>query len=60
MKTLARRTLDFLGDEDGPTVTEYGVMLALIVLLCFAAAALMGKKAKATFATLESNLPAGS
>ena len=60
MKTLVRKTVDFLHDEDGPTVTEYSVMLALIVLLCFTAANLMGNKAKTTFATLESNLPAGS
>ena len=41
-------------------MAEYGVMLALIVLLCFVAAGLMGNKAKATFATLEKNLPADS
>lgn len=60
MKTLVRRAVDFLHDEDGPTVTEYGVMLALIVLLCFAAVGLIGNKAKATFTTLEGGLPVGS
>ena len=59
MKTLATRTLDFLHSEDGPTVTEYAVMLALIVLLCFGAAGLMGNKAQATFAALEGSLPEG-
>ena len=60
MKTLARRTLDFLHGEDGPTVTEYAVMLALIIALCFVTLTLMGNKAKATFATLEAGLPDGS
>ena len=60
MKTLATRTLDFLRAEDGPTATEYAVMLALIVALCFVAITLMGNKAKATFATLEGGLPDGS
>ncbi|NIA06034.1 MAG: Flp family type IVb pilin [Actinobacteria bacterium] len=60
MKTLAKRTLDFVYGEDGPTLTEYAVMLALIVALCFVAAGLIGTKAKATFTTLEDGLPAGS
>ena len=60
MKTLVKRTLDFVRGEDGPTVTEYAVMLALIVALCFVTLTLIGNKAKATFATLESNLPVGS
>ena len=60
MKTLAKRTLEFVYGEDGPTVTEYAIMVALIVALCFVAVSLMGNKAKAAFATLEGNLPAGS
>ena len=60
MKTLAKRTLDFIYGEDGPTATEYGVMLALIVLLCFVAVGLIGNKAKATFTTLGAGLPEGS
>ena len=60
MKTLAKRTVDFLNSEDGPTVTEYAVMLALIIALCFVTVGLMGNKAKATFTTLEGGLPSGS
>ena len=30
MKTLAKRMLDFLRNEDGPTATEYAFMLALM------------------------------
>ena len=60
MKTLAKKAWAFLHDQDGPTVTEYAVMLALIVALCFVAAALMGNKAKTTFSTLAGGLPDGS
>lgn len=60
MKTLMNKTLLFLRDEAGPTVTEYAVMLALIVALCFLAIGLIGNKAKATFTTLEAGLPGGS
>ena len=60
MKTLAKRTLEFMYGEDGPTVAEYAVMLALIVLLCFVTITLIGNKAKATFTTLENNLPTTS
>lgn len=31
-----KRLLRFLRDEDGPTAVEYGVMLALIVIVCMA------------------------
>ena len=60
MKTLVKKTLLFLRDETGPTVTEYAVMLALIIALCFVAVGLIGNKAKATFSTLEGSLPGGS
>ena len=60
MKTLARRTLDFLRGEDGPTATEYAVMLALIIVGCFAAIALIGNKVKTMFTNLEGGLPSGS
>ena len=60
MKTLATRTLDFLRGEDGPTVTEYAVMLALIIVVCIAAITLIGNKVKAMFTNLESGLPSGS
>ena len=60
MKTLAKKMCAFLRSEDGPTATEYAVMLALIVLICFVALTSIGNKAKATFLTLEGGLPDGS
>jgi len=60
MKTLAQKIRSFFKSEDGPTVTEYAVMLALIILVSMAIIALMGNKAKATFLSLERGLPTGS
>ena len=57
MKTLAKRMLGFLRDEDGPTAAEYAVMLALIVLVCFGVLTSIGNKVKATFLNLEGSLP---
>lgn len=50
----------FVISEDGPTVTEYAVMLALIVFVCFAAIMLIGQKISATFSTLDAGLPSGT
>ena len=60
MKALIKEMSRFLGDQDGPTVAEYGVMLALIIVGCFVAINLIGSKAKTMFANLESGLPDGA
>ncbi|HEX4129722.1 MAG TPA: Flp family type IVb pilin [Pirellulales bacterium] len=39
----------FLKAEDGPTTVEYAVMLALIVMVCFAAVKKIGKPSKTIF-----------
>ena len=57
MKTLIERTCSFLRSEDGPTATEYGVMLALIVVVCFVAITLIGNKIAIIFANLTGGLP---
>jgi pilus assembly protein Flp/PilA len=49
MKALARRVKDFLVSEDGPTATEYAVMLALIIVVAIAAVTLLGQNVDATF-----------
>ena len=50
----------FLVNEDGPTATEYAVMLALIVIVCLAAITLLGNKVSAIFSNVESGLPDGT
>jgi len=42
MRTLTRHLWQFLAREDGPTAVEYAVMLALVVVICFAAIAATG------------------
>ena len=49
MKALARRVKDFLVSEDGPTATEYAVMLALIIVVAITAITLLGTNVDATF-----------
>ena len=60
MKTLVRKMRSFLRSEDGPTVTEYAVMLALIIVVCIATITLIGNKVKSVFTNIEGGLPTGS
>ena len=52
MKALMNRAHDFLRSEDGPTATEYAVMLALIIVVCIAAITTLGQNANAKFQTV--------
>ncbi|MGL6073128.1 MAG: Flp family type IVb pilin [Fimbriiglobus sp.] len=36
LATIARRIVEFIKRDDGPTAVEYAVMLALIILACIA------------------------
>lgn len=49
MKALGRRVRDFLVSEDGPTATEYAVMLALIIVVAIAAITSLGQSVDSTF-----------
>ena len=42
--------------EEGATMVEYGLMLALIAIVCIAAVALIGTSASALFTTVASTL----
>jgi len=59
---LARRAVEFIRKEDGPTAVEYAVMLALIIIVCIAAVTTIGGNANAVFAnsTLKDGLRGGS
>ena len=39
----------FLKSDDGPTATEYGVMLGLIILACVVTISLIGDELNTTF-----------
>ena len=57
MKTLVKKARDFLVSEDGPTATEYAVMLALIIIVALAAITLLGTKVSTVFNDAKDALP---
>lgn len=44
-----KKILQFLQAEEGPTAVEYAVMMALIVLVCFAAIQAVGTQTSTSF-----------
>ncbi len=56
---MLNRIRRFLVNEDGPTATEYAVMLALIIVVCLAAITLLGQKVQGIFNNIEAALPTG-
>ncbi len=59
MNALVYRIRDFLRNEDGPTATEYAVMLALIIVVCIAAVTLLGQRVSGVFQSVQGSLPTG-
>jgi len=59
MSTSLEHLKAFLRSEDGPTATEYAVLLALIVIAIIVAVATLGGKTRDTFQTVADHLPAG-
>lgn len=55
-----RTIINFLKSEDGPTATEYAVMLALIIVVAMAGITLLGVKVNTVFTNTEAALPTGS
>jgi len=56
MKWFTARACAFMRAEDGPTATEYAVMLALIVLGCVVIVGNIGSKADDMFSAVENEL----
>ena len=56
MKALGRRVRDFLVSEEGPTATEYAVMLALIIVVAIAAITTLGTRVDATFDSVNAGI----
>jgi pilus assembly protein Flp/PilA len=57
MNTFMGRVKDFLKSEDGPTATEYAVMLALIIVAAIGSIQLVGDKVSTTFTDISGELP---
>ena len=56
---MLKRTKQFLVSEDGPTATEYAVMLALIIVVCLTAITTIGSKVNTIFTNIGTKLPTG-
>jgi pilus assembly protein Flp/PilA len=59
MTSLIHRAKRFLASEDGPTATEYAVMLALIIVVALGAITALGSKVSTTFSNISTALPTG-
>lgn len=44
-----KKIIDFLKDEEGATMPEYALMIALIAVVCIVAVRLIGQNASAKF-----------
>jgi len=60
MVDLFQLAARFLKSEDGPTATEYAVMLALIIMVALGAITGIGVKLDSIYTSLDSQLPTGS
>jgi pilus assembly protein Flp/PilA len=63
MNTFLTRAKNFLKSEDGPTATEYAVMLALIIIVALGAITGLGGTVNGIFGNVDTSLqgvPGGS
>ena len=56
----AHSLVRFLKAEDGPTSVEYAVMLALVVVVCIASIAILGRHSRRDFRVVARSLHHGS
>jgi pilus assembly protein Flp/PilA len=56
MKALISRMHAFLVNEDGPTATEYAVMLALIIVVCMVAISALSTSLQGVFTGIAGEL----
>jgi pilus assembly protein Flp/PilA len=62
MRAVISRAKDFITSTDGPTATEYAIMLALIIIVAIVAISSLGTKASSVFSAVDGTLavPGGS
>ena len=56
MQNFLNRAKSFLQSEDGPTATEYAVMLALIIVVSIAAVSSLGTKVSQIFSAVDATI----
>lgn len=59
MSNFLNRVKHFVKSEDGPTATEYAVMLALIIIVALGAITGLGGTVSQIFTNVDGALPAG-
>ena len=57
MRNFLNRAKVFVQSEDGPTATEYAVMLALIIVVAIGAIGGLGTTVKDTFDGIKGKMP---
>jgi len=56
-RTLAiKHLLAMLRDDEGATMVEYGIMIALVAAVCIVLIGTLGKSVSTQFASVDSNL----
>ena len=60
MRNFKNLTMNFLKSEDGPTATEYAVMLALIIIVALGAITGLGTTVDAVFTNADTSLTAAT
>jgi pilus assembly protein Flp/PilA len=56
MKTLSDCLIRFASEEEGATMVEYGLMVALIAVVCIAAVTLVGTSLQTLFGGISTNV----
>jgi len=56
MKRVIDRCGRFMRDEEGATMVEYGLMVALIAVVCIAAITLLGTSLNSLFGGVQANV----
>ncbi len=57
---LARKSAEFLRSEEGPTATEYAVLIAVICVAAIGALSSFGDHMNNMYLSIASTVPAGS
>ena len=60
MNAFVTHAKNFLKSEDGPTATEYAVMLALIIIVALGAITGLGTTVDTIFTNVDTALPTGA
>jgi pilus assembly protein Flp/PilA len=54
-----KKLINFFKDEEGATMVEYGIMVALIAAICVAVITTLGTQVQTAFQTTSDALPSG-